>query len=103
MKEKPINILGFSATERGNVYLTHVEENYHNAWLRLPAKNHWLQIAIRSDNYPALDVTEVEMTDKELSQHICKHFGGGMWTANKMNLEGVKVREDYTVIGDDDE
>lgn len=33
---------------------------------------------------------------------LLKEFGGGLWAARKMNLEGVRVDEDNHVIGDDD-
>ena len=78
----------FSKTERGNIWLVHVEENYHNAWIRLPA-DMWLEVSIRPDNYPGLSVQLVRCSEEDLAKHIRKYFGGHMWIAKKMNIAGV--------------
>lgn len=90
------------ATERGNILLANDEENWLNAWIRLPGENRWLQIAYRQENYPALDVSTVTITDEALAAHINKEFNSGGWTARKLNIEGVKV-EDNHIVGDDEE
>lgn len=82
-------MLELNATERGNILLTHTEENWINAWIRLPEPNRWLQVAFRDCNYPALNVTTIEVTDEDLAAHIRKDFAGGLWHVNKMNLDGV--------------
>lgn len=89
-------------TERGNIYLAHVEENWHNAWIRVAGDDRWLQISIRPCNYPALDVSTVTITDEDLAKHIREQFGGGLWIALKMNIEGVEVADGF-VVGDDND
>lgn len=90
-----------NASERGNILLAHDEEFYLNAWIRLP-DSQWLQIAYRSDNYPALEISTITSTDEALAAHINKEFGGGLWSVRKLNIEGVKVSLDNHIIGDDD-
>lgn len=92
---------GINASERGNILLAHDEEFYLNAWIRLP-DSQWLQIAYRSDNYPALEISTITSTDEALAAHINKEFGGGLWSVRKLNIEGVKVSLDNHIIGDDD-
>lgn len=92
---------GIDATERGNILLAHDEEFWLNAWLRLPGENQWLQISYRRENYPALHVATVTITDENLAAHIRKEFGGGLWYARKLNIEGVTV-EDGHIVGDDE-
>lgn len=91
---------GINASERGNILLAHDEEFYLNAWIRLP-DSQWLQIAYRSDNYPALEISTITSTDEALAAHINKEFGGGLWSVRKLNIDGVNV-EDNHVVGDDD-
>lgn len=93
---------GINANERGNILLAHDEEFYLNAWIRLPGKDQWLQIAYRHDNYPALEVSTIAIADETLAAHINKEFGGGLWSVRKLNIEGVKVSLDNHIIGDDD-
>jgi hypothetical protein len=88
----------FVASERGNIYLVHIEENWHNAWINLFGFL-WLEISIRPCNYPALNVACVSISDEKLAEHINKEFGGGLWKAMKMNIQGVKLDEDSTIIG----
>jgi len=97
-------MLNIEATERGNILLAHDEEFYLNSWTRLDdGPNRWLEVSYRQDNYPAFTVRTITTTDEELVKHIHKEFGGGSWTARKMNLEGVRLTKDQHVIGDDDE
>lgn len=99
-----------SVTERGNILLVHSEENWINAWIRLPEPDiklkdrakPWLEISFRDCNYPALNVQTIEVTDEDLAKHIRKEFGGGLWSVNKMNLAGV-VNEDNEIIEDETE
>lgn len=88
-------------TERGNILLTHDEEFYLNSYTRL-GDNRWLEVSFRSDNYPAYNVQTINVTDAELSAHITREFGGGLWYARKMNLDGVKIDESNHVIGYED-
>lgn len=92
------------ATERGNILLVHNEEFYLNSWTRLgDGPNRWLQVSYRADNYPAFTVNTITTSDEELAAHIRKEFGGGLWTARKLNIEGVKVAPDQCILGNDDE
>lgn len=88
--------------ERGNIWLVHVEEDYHNAYFRL-TDNRWLEVSIRPCNYPGFNVKTITVSDAELAAHIRKEFGGGMWHARKMNLEGVELDAESNVVGDDEE
>ena len=60
------------ATERGNILLVHNEEKWINSWIRLPEPHRWLQISFRDCNYPALNVSTIEVTDEALAAHIRK-------------------------------
>ncbi len=79
--------------ERGNILLVDVDSGI-NAWLRTGLTNVWLEISCRYENYPALTVTLVEITDAELAAHVVKQFGGTGWIVRKMNLDGVTVEND---------
>ena len=81
----------FSETERGNIWLTNVEEpGWENAWIRI-AGDLWLEIDIRPCNYPGLTVQLIRSSDKKLAAHIRKTFRSGSWRARKLNIEGVKT------------
>lgn len=100
---KPLRaLLNVAECERGNILITHEEEFYLNAWLRLDGKDQWLQVSYRSDNYPALNVSTVTVTEEELAAHIRKEFGGGLWYVRKMNIKGVQIDDHNHVIGDGD-
>ena len=100
---KPLRaLLDVAECERGNILITHEEEFYLNAWVRLDGKDQWLQVSYRSDNYPALNVSTVTVTEEELAAHIRKEFGGGLWHVRKMNIKGVQIDDHNHVIGDDD-
>jgi hypothetical protein len=88
-------------TEKGNIWLAHSEENWHNAWIRLGSGQRWLQVAIRPCNYPGLTVNTITSSDPQLAAHINREFGGGMWMARSCNLDGVKLEEGGLVLGDD--
>jgi len=102
-------ILGpdFSATERGNILITNTEENWLNAWTKVPTmEGHddvWLQIAFRAGNYPALLVETVRLTEAELAKHINEHFSEETWVVHKMNIDGVKLDENNRIVSDEPE
>ncbi len=82
-----------NTTEKGNTLLVHIDENWMSAWIRLEQEgelSNWLQISLRSCNYPALNVSTVIMSDRQLAKHIRRTFGPE-WIVKKMNLsvEGV--------------
>jgi len=89
-------------TERGNILLVHDEEKWINSWTRLP-NGRWIQVSFRDCNYPAYNISTIKATEEELAAHIRKDFGGGCWTANKMNIDGVPTSKDNHVIGDPDD
>jgi hypothetical protein len=97
----PLYLSMFEATERGNILLAHNEEPWINAWIRLQGELH-LSISYRNCNYPALHVSTVTVTDSELADHINREFGGGLWTARKMSINGVYIGEDNIVIGNEE-
>ena len=74
----------FSECERGNVLLTHTEEDMFNAWIQLDGDIR-LEIAWRPQNYPSLTVQLVKCSDEELWQHLIKEFST-MWNISKLNL-----------------
>jgi hypothetical protein len=86
----------FPLTERGNTWLT--SDGDHNAWLRL-GDNLWLEISIRLDNYPGLNVNLLEASPGRLAAHIRKECGG--MYIRKLNLDGVRA-EDGAVVGDEE-
>lgn len=92
----------FTATERGNILLVHAEENWMNAWVKLPtAEGHedvWLEIALRTGNYPALTVQTVHATEAEMAKHINEKFADEVWFVHKMNIAGVMVVDGHVVV-----
>lgn len=103
MKQPPRHFIlteQYAACERGNIWLTHTEEDYHNAWFRLEG-DFWLQVSIRPCNYPGFEVNTVAISDRRLAAHIRKQFGNGVWRAMKMNLDGVALDGDGLVIGEE--
>ena len=92
MKQEILEQLEINECERGNILLSHDEEPWMNAWLRLLGDK-WLQISYRPCNYPALDVSTVNISDEDLAEHIRTEFEGGLWYASKMNIEGVELDE----------
>ena len=96
-------MLDLDLTERNGVWLAHQEENYHNAWLRVPGQQtNFLQISIRPDNYPGLTVSTVTLTDEQLAAHIHREFGGGLWFVRKANISVDINHEDGVVVGEAD-
>lgn len=77
--------------ERGNTLLVTGEGNMV-AWLDLLGDQR-LQVSWCPDNYPALNVTVVTLTDAQLAEHINTRCGG--WLIRKCNIEGVNVEGDY--------
>jgi hypothetical protein len=77
----------FSETERGNVWLTTEDGTGHNIWIGLGNDNR-LEIAIRVENYPGLNVATIKVTDAELAQHIRQHCGGMI--VRKLNVDGLE-------------
>lgn len=75
----------FSETERGNVWLISEELTGHNIWIRLEGDN-WLEIAIRTENYPGLTVQTVKTTEERLARHIKKECQS--MYIRKINLPG---------------
>lgn len=95
----------FEATERGNILLSNTEENWMNAWVKVPAKlptaevheDVWLEIAWRPCNYPALTVQTVRATEAELAKHINDTFAEKHWLVHNMNIAGVKVNKNSRI------
>lgn len=96
-QQEAFALLNLDETEKGNIWLVHSEENYHNAWIRLGG-NRWLEITIRPCNYPGLTVKTVSMTDKELADHINQEFNSGLWIVRKMNLSGVFYSPETLIV-----
>jgi hypothetical protein len=80
-----------SLTERSGILLG--QEDNMNAWLRMDGENQWLQISYRPENYPALNVNQISLTDAELVEHINKNFDTS-WSIRKCNIEGVDLPVD---------
>jgi hypothetical protein len=97
LREKGEPKFNIDENERGNILLAHDEEFWLNAWIRLPGKDEWLQISYRRENYPALEVSTITVTDEALATHIRKAFGGGLWHARKLNIDGVEVEGNHVV------
>jgi hypothetical protein len=84
--------------ERGNTLLETGEGNMV-AWLDLEG-NHRLQVSWCPDNYPALNVSVIELTDEQLAAHINDKCGG--WLIRKCNIDGVND-ENGSVAGKDED
>lgn len=82
-------------TERGNIWLADDDGN-HNAWIKLPGENQWLEISIRPDNYPGLNVNTVTVSKSDLATHINSNFEG--WTVRKLNLKGVALDDQWCIV-----
>lgn len=82
--------------ERGNVLLVQEDSDNLQAYLRTGVGT-WLEISYRSQNYPAMYVQAIEISDAELTKHIIKEFANNAWIALKMCLEGVPVEDSYVV------
>lgn len=80
-------------SERGNILLVDPDSGI-NAWLRLGSEQLWLEVAFRYENYPALSINPLEISDAALAAHIVKTFGGTDWIVRKMNIHGVTVEHD---------
>lgn len=90
------DLLDICKSERGNIWLTTDEGEYHHCYIRLPdGPDRWLEISIRPCNYPGLLVQTVTITEAELTKHILKEFDG--WIARKMCLESVPLEDGYIV------
>jgi hypothetical protein len=78
----------WSACERGNTLLSTGEGNII-AWLSLGDNNMRLEVSYCPDNYPALNVKVVNLTDTQLAEHINTKLQG--WLIHKCNIEGVET------------
>ena len=83
----------FRACERGNVFLQVQEGADFQAYLRGEEENEWLEVSYREENYPALNVAVLSITDEDLAEHISLHFVG--WYARKANLDGLNVENGF--------
>jgi hypothetical protein len=84
-----------SVTERSGVLLSNANGGFQ-AYLTVPGTGEWKEISWRPENYPALRVSELIVTDDELAAHIQKNFVG--WVARKMNLLKVHLNKDGEVV-----
>jgi hypothetical protein len=75
------------ACERGNTLLSSGEGNMI-AWLDLPGGEHRLEVSFTPDNYPALNVQVVDLSDEGLADHINSELCG--WLVHKCSVRGVK-------------
>jgi hypothetical protein len=80
----PIIEAGFSATERGNVYLVRGDD--HLAYYRV-GFNVWIEVSVCPENYPATSCATVKMTDDELKSHCNNAVQNDGWEYVKNNLE----------------
>lgn len=87
-----LQVLGLQANERGNIWLVNDDLTGHNAWLRLAADNLWLEIDIRTDNYPGLNVNTIVATEAELARHIHNQCVG--MYARKCNIAGITLDDE---------
>ena len=85
------------ACERGNTMLATGEGNFV-AWLDMDDEGHRLEVSYAPDNYPALNVAVVNLSDEELADHINEKLQG--WIVQKCNIEGVKRTPNDTVVND---
>ena len=89
-KTKTVSLLiPFNESERGNTWLAN-DGGDHAAWIRLNDKQ-FLEITITPDNYPGLQVSIKETSEKKLVRHINKNLKG--WFVRKCNVTGVKIDE----------
>lgn len=82
--------------ERGNTLLE--MDGSMVAWLDL-VDDQRLEVSWCPNNYPALNVSVVSLTDEQLASHINSKCRG--WIIRKCNVEGVNVDGDY--VADPDE
>lgn len=80
-------------TERGNILLMNEMDGGINAWLRVD-NYHWIEMSWRAENYPSLNISLININERELARHINTTFHDDDWFVRKMNLEGVVVNED---------
>jgi len=85
------------ATERGNTLLMNGEQMA--AWVSMGQKR--LEITYNPNNYPMLTVSEVDITDEQLAQHINDNLTG--WFVPKCNVDGVHMDEFNCVTDPDPE
>jgi hypothetical protein len=87
----------WSACERGNTLLVDDDGNMV-AWIDIDMSfNRRMEVAFTPDNYPALSVGIVQLTDEQLAKHIRTKCGD--WYARKLNIEGVELVDSH-VVGD---
>lgn len=74
-------------TERGNVMLSsHELYSQFNAWIAL-YEDVWLEISYRPENYPALLVSLVRISEDELFDHLVEsYYDSAEWCIDKLNL-----------------
>ncbi len=82
-------------SERGGTLIVNEDGPDFTAWLSLHG-NVRLEIDYRADNYPCLNVRQVEITDAKLSRHINKNIKG--WIVRKSNCAGVKIDKNSYVL-----
>ena len=87
--------IGLHLNERGNTLLA-TDDNMV-AWLTLEG-NLRLEVSWTPDNYPALHVRTVELTDEEIAKHIRQNCGG--WYVRRLNIDGVQTDRNNEVIGE---
>lgn len=83
-----------TTTERNGVLLV-TEHGDMQAWLPLGVEDEWREISWRQGNYPALRVSEINATKKELGKFIQQNYVG--WIVRKMNLPGVAFDADAII------
>lgn len=87
-------------TERGNNLFVEKETGSIAFFSKVDEVN-FLQFTYTPDNYPAVDMRIVEISEKRLCMHINENLLG--WSANKCQLEGVILDENCTVVGTDND
>ena len=78
----------FNESERGNTLLTSLDSMDFNAYIALPGGG-YLEITFRAANYPALNVSTLDIVEEELVKHINSKLGGMFVTRG--NLVGLNM------------
>jgi hypothetical protein len=90
----------WSDCERGNIWLCTEEMEKHLAYFRMPGKDNWLEVSLVPENYPGFNVGVINLSEKGLAAHIQARCDG--WVVRKMNISGVKVKDNYVDSEGDD-
>lgn len=80
-----------SICERGGTLLVS-DDGDIQAWLPLGGDCNWREISWRSNNYPALRVSDVTATKAEIASFIKRNYVG--WLIRKVNLAGITTDAD---------